>query len=205
MSFETWCEEFYPIEAKEVSKEDALAHSLRKWEGLRPKALKRHGMLFGHRRLYEVGGPECLSIDADSCALCVHHRGNHCEECPLEVAGQGCEHNSSPWKRFAVKGKIKPMISLLEKLVNAEEQAKKPTVEPANTLPLSEMGKDCENQLGEAIRVLELVEVSLDGTHWCLRYFSSKPEEGKISTFDDGATSETEEGDSSGPYRRRPR
>jgi hypothetical protein len=35
MSLESWKAEFYPIPADEVKKKDALAHSLRKWEGLR--------------------------------------------------------------------------------------------------------------------------------------------------------------------------
>lgn len=39
MSLETWKEEFYPIPADEVPESQALAHSLRKWEGLRKENL----------------------------------------------------------------------------------------------------------------------------------------------------------------------
>lgn len=40
MSLKTWKLEFYPVEASTVSKEDALDHSLRKWEGLTEENLK---------------------------------------------------------------------------------------------------------------------------------------------------------------------
>ena len=42
MSIESWKAEFYPTPADEASKDQAIAHSLRKWEGLRKENLDRH-------------------------------------------------------------------------------------------------------------------------------------------------------------------
>lgn len=90
MSYETWREEYYPVPACDVPKEQAVAHSLRKWEGLRPEALAKHGI-----KLYaqNVGG--MLSIASGSCALCHHYcRGGSCESCPLAIAR--AENDGSP-------------------------------------------------------------------------------------------------------------
>lgn len=76
MSLETWKAEFYPVPASEVPVEQAAAHSLKKWEGLRPESLDKHKLFV--RQGYVVdeheGWKKVLRIDADSCALCVHHK-----------------------------------------------------------------------------------------------------------------------------------
>ena len=45
MSIESWKAEFYPVEAAEVSAEDALAHSLKKWQGLQEESLLKHSLV----------------------------------------------------------------------------------------------------------------------------------------------------------------
>lgn len=154
MSFETWCEEFYPIEAKEVSREDALAHSLRKWEGLRPEALAWHGMRLSERYLKDELGRARLAIDNESCALCTHYIAKHCEGCPLEKAGYGCENTNSPWRSFATEGKVEPIIAVLAKLTGDEIQAKNhlPKMKPPRHL--IKMGGDYETREGKEVRVL---------------------------------------------------
>ena len=141
MSLETWKREFYPIDAKSVPVADAVAHSLKKWEGLLPENLARHGVTFlpDFHRL--MGGPEELShfpIGADSCALCAHHWNRDddgCVSCPLcivrdfvpcdrqrwDEGGDGdCYH--SPWSQFANADEPdpKPMIMWLQRTLDSQ-------------------------------------------------------------------------------------
>ncbi len=45
MSLESWKKEFYPTRAADVKTlDEALTHTERKWEGLRPENLERHGL-----------------------------------------------------------------------------------------------------------------------------------------------------------------
>jgi hypothetical protein len=96
MSFRTWELEFYPITAEEAAKGSAKAatiHSIRKWEGLRPAALKRHGVAFEDNLLSD--GIASLGIDSESCALCEKFYGHsadspqNCSKCPLAKARDG--------------------------------------------------------------------------------------------------------------------
>lgn len=82
MSLDTWMDEFYPISAKTVGcNEDALSaarHSLRKWVGLRPENLERHGVEFDTddmRLLNYNDDPlkeqrEQLTLNYETCSLC---------------------------------------------------------------------------------------------------------------------------------------
>ena len=110
MSLETWKAEFYPIEADKTTKEQAIEHSLRKWQGLTPENLKKHGVI--HERFagvidendFRAGKPtymypEAVPIDAGTCALCHHYHSepddggylddeepdDYCGECPLKL------------------------------------------------------------------------------------------------------------------------
>jgi hypothetical protein len=110
MSIETWIKEYYPVTAKATPAEDAVAHSIRKWEGLQPDALRKHGVHWV--KLYSLKDSEGHSFYiGDTCALCERfqeagtvlacvkcplfiHRGAECSnETPEEIeAGLG-----SPW------------------------------------------------------------------------------------------------------------
>lgn len=107
MSMKTWKEEFYPITASNCSRENAVMHSLRKWQGLRAENLERHGVrlekLYHH--LSVKGEHSSLHIDNTSCSLCAHYydetlpdfdgskvkvgREHSCSECPLAKARNG--------------------------------------------------------------------------------------------------------------------
>ncbi len=53
MSLATWKAEFYPFTAEKCAAEfpeEALDHSIRKWEGLSPENLKKHGVLLSPRK-----------------------------------------------------------------------------------------------------------------------------------------------------------
>lgn len=100
MSLKSWLDAFYPIPADEVSKEDALEHSIRKWKGLLPVNLAKHQVLY---RWEEVQSRDesGLPISASSCALCRHwyDADSGCPECPLVKAGHiCCEDYNSAWR-----------------------------------------------------------------------------------------------------------
>lgn len=98
MSLADWKDEFYPHDAEEATEEDAVEHSLRKWEGLRPENLKKH-------KVHTIGSDleddedDYLDIDWSTCALCRVHStsGDMCGEdedescgrCPLQAVLEG--------------------------------------------------------------------------------------------------------------------
>ena len=148
MTFKTWKQEFYPISAriaadraKTVDGFDDVAlaqHSLRKWQGLRPENLKRHGVevvKYNHGAKYITSGNSLveLNIDSGTCALCdAHIKGydeadDPCETCPLyqsrgkvacddynEDEDEDEENIESPWHQFAINNDPEPMIKALE-------------------------------------------------------------------------------------------
>ena len=139
MSLKTWKEEFYPIPADEVKKKDALAHSLRKWEGLRKAQLDKHGLV---RRRCEIAEDDSffvphLAIAAETCALCVLAEKEsdvntrvpcassyYCGKCPLyQLEGKACDYGENdPYGIFTCEGNPEPMISLITRAI--EEKAK---------------------------------------------------------------------------------
>jgi hypothetical protein len=132
MSYESWAEEFYPVPANDVDEKDAVAHSLKKWEGLMPANREKHNVVFadtGARiRLKEPDGSDfdSLVIDGSSCSLCVVYDSD-CSECPLANVrgGYPCDHciyqsdiedeAESPWHAFLKKKDPTRMIYWLEK------------------------------------------------------------------------------------------
>lgn len=132
MTLSTWKTEFYPTEASECSKEDAIEHSLRKWRGLRKEALERHGLYFDTYDYVVVDddGGYHFTVDASSCALCEHFLAeesdswdeDRCKACPLSKSRSGisCDdtmnsEKSSPWHAWLDKTDPEPMIAALEK------------------------------------------------------------------------------------------
>ncbi len=141
MSFESWCKEFYPVDADKVPEGNALKHSLRKWEGLLPKNLKRHGLRLdrsGSRvRLLSFAGTvrEFLIIDSSSCALCVHFwpddpcSSDFCARCPLsKIPNAVCQTVGSPWIIFVDTGEPLPMIRALRGAIEMEAGGKETKV-----------------------------------------------------------------------------
>ena len=132
MSFKTWKEEFYPIDAKQCEPGiQAIMHSLQKWIGLRRENLKRHNMVYAIEDGYgkDYGGirgrhshkdHEDLSVSDESCALCRHYemdnQWNACERCPIfKACGESCDNaDDSPYRIFRDTGNPEPMIEMLE-------------------------------------------------------------------------------------------
>jgi len=153
MSFQSWCEEFYPVPADKVSESNALVHSLRKWIGLRNENLSRHDLRLGSRYLYDASSTDAsfhnslFLVADDSCALCVHHARRHwscaqrrcsCSACPLyKVLGnKACDSSDGPYSLdFVGNSDVEPMIEALEaalRMVQSSSEGKSSGGEDAN-------------------------------------------------------------------------
>jgi len=109
MSIQSWKEEFYPVEAKDVPKEQAIQHSIRKFEGLREENLEKHGVLDDHFVICNFGIGD-FTLGCSSCALCLLYLAKSqyveekCQVCPLFQVrgGVSCDQERqdedlSPW------------------------------------------------------------------------------------------------------------
>lgn len=138
MSMKTWKKEYYPITAAQAARRGTLAaclHSLQKWEGLRGKNLKRHGLIREGQWIRSTEDHDVLEIDNHSCALCElvfkhAQEGTGCSTCPLYIVRQvPCgsrltRERTSPYFLFTDYGYPRPMIRWLEKAVAwAKERA----------------------------------------------------------------------------------
>ena len=118
MSLATWKKEFYPVTASAAAKYSwlrAIDHSLRKWTGLLPKNLKKHGAHINAWGDIEDDTNAELTIDENSCSLCAKAdvRGSkNCARCPILInVGVKC---TDAFREFMYTQDPKPMIKLLE-------------------------------------------------------------------------------------------
>ena len=129
MSIETWKAEFYPVPASEVSAEDALQHSLRKWIGLREENLSKHACTVYHYVELTDGRKE-INIDISSCALCESYCTPQdcydCSSCPIEkLTGKSCDNGrKSPWGKWTTGEGPEPMIAVLQECIAEQEKEK---------------------------------------------------------------------------------
>lgn len=73
MSLSDWKERFYPTDAAKVDAQDyngALAHSIKKWSGLKDKILTSYSLVRRYRCIIDNDTLESLRIDDSTCALC---------------------------------------------------------------------------------------------------------------------------------------
>lgn len=123
MTLRTWKRIYYPKQACRVPEGEALDHSFRKWEGLRPEVLAAHGVKTSEadRGLYDATDDEVeLPIDDTTCALCVHHAHRDCESCPLFIVRKKrCDEcrpgeTLSPYHSWVTNSNPEPMIKWLK-------------------------------------------------------------------------------------------
>jgi len=129
MSTETWVNEFYPTPAEAVvTEEEAIKHSLRKWKGLTPGNLIKHGMTVDTCFSIDDSEGVAFPVSSDSCALCkLFLRWSEkvgdktcTTDCPLvQTRGAPCDESTeasprSPWGSWVSYRDPKPMIKLLE-------------------------------------------------------------------------------------------
>lgn len=140
MSLKSWREEFYPVKAHEVTGlHEALAHSLKKWEGLTPENLQRHGCspkrLIDRKVIMDNDFTGDVLSMGSSCALCLLYldhldKSHRCSSCPLYGFRNGvaCDEGGiddqthqgvsiSPYQSFYRFNDPQPMIALLKAAV----------------------------------------------------------------------------------------
>lgn len=139
MSLESWKAEFYPVPASEVSEEDALDHSIRKWDGLTKENLERHGLSHDEDGDILDNGHVVFRVDSYTCSLCEvftpQMDDDECDACPLYQERNGvacCEHafgeDDSPYGHYRVSPSHDPlpMLNLLKRVKAKQEAEKQP-------------------------------------------------------------------------------
>lgn len=134
MSLETWIKEFYPVSIHDIkSDEDAIKHSIKKWEGLQPENLVKHEvMLSGWQGAYLINSKDnevdffeinidIFQISSTTCALCYLHIDNDCVTCPLFkkmgfVCGGG-KASKDGWTSFHETANTSLMLKNLKSLI----------------------------------------------------------------------------------------
>jgi hypothetical protein len=126
MSYESWCKEFYPSPPSEdMTPLKAAKHSLRKWKGVLPANLRRHG-LTRDRDMIREDYLVVHTLGALSCALCVIN-DVECQKCSIMLAGhKGCTHEGSAYIQALEKNRITSMIRVLESAVLFEQRRRRP-------------------------------------------------------------------------------
>jgi len=93
MKINKWKAKYYPVPAYETSRENALDHSILKWEGMQPDVLSAYGMQRQHAQsLQDANGIPVFSLQR-TCALCHHFVDEEegCPACPItKVHGHTC-------------------------------------------------------------------------------------------------------------------
>lgn len=91
-TLESWKKCYYPVAAKDCPEEDALEHSIQKWEGLRKEVLQEYGLhvdISGLSVAIADSLGNKLAINDQTCALCHHYEegdeGVNCFRCPLRA------------------------------------------------------------------------------------------------------------------------
>lgn len=137
MSAKTWLEEHYPVSAEKMTifgtDKELVQHALRKWSGLLPEALTKHGLDLEGNIVFNSDEP-VIRINGSTCALCIKYVFDAdaflaCKECPLyKMLGHSCDEHyfkgkPSPFNSIYWIGLSDPqvIIDVLEKVLNTLE------------------------------------------------------------------------------------
>lgn len=125
MSLESWKNEFY--EEKFV-KERAAQQSLKKWKGLLPENLAKHGVKYDPTFKVVRDNIEFMRINDSTCSLCYfYYRVNpdapSCVECPLYTVNGSvkCDKQNCSGINLYVENNPIHMIEALERAVELEK------------------------------------------------------------------------------------
>lgn len=121
MSIKTWKEEYLKPLKEGDGKLSAILKSTLKWEGLKKKNLKKHGVRLEGEWLIDTQNDHFL-LGEDNCHLCFYadeirnRKGSilsGCRFCPMyEATGTTCA-NSDAWMKFK-SGNSRPIRALLK-------------------------------------------------------------------------------------------
>lgn len=106
MSYETWEEEFYPVDAEKLrdhTDEECVAHSLQKWKGALPENCEKHELRYQYHELLRIDNASTQNrFNSNTCALCQKYDDNckktdkeYDEEtfCPIvRFTGESCDN-----------------------------------------------------------------------------------------------------------------
>jgi len=127
-SLDTWKAEFYPIEAKDVSEEDAGAHAALKWSGLTKENLDKHNIHIDEYHCIVDSKGSFLEVGSHSCVWCIinardEDNRTHCNGCPGKLFG---DYGSclSEWYTWERDHDPVPMIDWIEDARKGIDQAK---------------------------------------------------------------------------------
>ena len=133
-ALEQWKAKYYPTPAADATPRNAAAHSLMKWEGLRPAVLQEFGIK--HRGVTLLTDDSEFTLTSSTCALCAKFdndkrlTGNEqCAKCPLAIVRGGVPctvpmkyEGCSPWGLMVNTGNPEPMIVWLKQAVQYSEE-----------------------------------------------------------------------------------
>ena len=136
MSLQTWKETFYEDimnmkEEKRLSDLSCAEHTLKKYQGLLPENLEKHGVgLFGRAlREKNLSYVELLAtgefdFSSDTCSFCLKHYNfeyqiTECGNCPIGRISKPCGGNNkeNTWYQVIFTKDPNPMITLMEKII----------------------------------------------------------------------------------------
>jgi hypothetical protein len=122
VSLKTWVAEFYPVDTKDVPMDEAVAHSLKKWEGLSKKNMKKHSVWKVDQKITDRAC-HSLSISDITCALCVHFKEDFCLGCPLKrhLGQVCCGMSDNPYGAWLYDADPWPMIRALRATLKKEQ------------------------------------------------------------------------------------
>lgn len=128
MTLKTWLEEFLPEPSKEMTRVEALRHSIKKYEGALPKNLKKHGVALHRKRIVERTNmfANMEVFVGDYCTLCLlYYNPNEkgakaCQDCPIKESGNYCRNHNSPWWTFIHTGEPYEMLRILTEALDLE-------------------------------------------------------------------------------------
>jgi len=133
-ALDKWKAKYYPTPAADATPQHAAAHSLKKWEGLRPAVLQEFGIK--QQGAILLGDDDEFSLTSSTCALCLNFIGDvtfaedkECAECPLAIvrggmpciAGMEYEYRS-PWDEMVCGNNPEPMIVWLKQAVKYSKE-----------------------------------------------------------------------------------
>lgn len=120
MSSNSWKAEFYPTDAIDTRRDEAIQHTLRKWKGTQPENLAKHEMEKAkYAEIIGLTEEDHFYFGSGSCALCVHY---NCSDCPLQQhTNYTCSEPGSQYKRWVLENDPEPMIKALEEILAMEQ------------------------------------------------------------------------------------
>jgi hypothetical protein len=141
---EEWLATYYQAPADTIPESEAIAHSLRKWEGLKPEVLSAYGLRPTARGI-RLDHKLLLEVNSSTCALCELYYDpdeendenvERCSSCPLAKARDGVpcdssygDEDGSPYNLWREYYDPSLMITWLEKALAAQLQG------PTNATP----------------------------------------------------------------------